>query len=115
LLRFAPDGNTSPTANTDLINLVTLCHARSIRFFVDVVMAFSTHGSVENTNFPDFHIFATTTVPTLSPHAAASIPNTSGCPGSGLSSCSCRFASMGGLLKFTNDQFRCGIGVVRTP
>ena len=55
-----PDGNTSPTANTDLINLVTLCHDRSIRFFVDVVMAFSTRGSVEDTNFPDFHIFATT-------------------------------------------------------
>ena len=55
-----PDGNSSPTANTDLINLVTLCHARGIRFFVDVVMAFSTRGSVENTNFPDFHIFATT-------------------------------------------------------
>jgi pullulanase len=54
-----PDGNTSPTANTDLINLVTLCHDRSIRFFVDVVMAFSTRGSMENINFPDFHIFAT--------------------------------------------------------
>jgi len=54
-----PDGNTSPTANTDLINLVTLCHNRSIRFFVDVVLAFSTHGSMENVNFPDFHIFAT--------------------------------------------------------
>jgi pullulanase len=54
-----PDGNTSPTANTDLINLVTLCHDRGIRFFVDVVMAFSTHGSMENINFPDFHVFAT--------------------------------------------------------
>jgi pullulanase len=55
-----PEGNASPTSNTDLIHLVALCHDHRIRFFVDVVMAFSTRGSVENTNYPDFHIFATT-------------------------------------------------------
>jgi pullulanase len=55
-----PEGHSSPTSNTDLANLVALCHDLGIRFFVDVVMAFSTRGSVENTNYPDFHIFATT-------------------------------------------------------
>jgi pullulanase len=63
---FAPDfdlgfpvNHSFPTPNTDLVNLVTLCHDRRIRFFIDVVMAFSTRGSVENTNYPEFHIFAT--------------------------------------------------------
>lgn len=51
-----PEGNTSPTANTDLVALVALCHARGIRFFADVVMAFGTHAPLENVNFPDFHI-----------------------------------------------------------
>jgi 1,4-alpha-glucan branching enzyme len=51
-----PDGNSSPTSNTDLVNLVTLCHDRGIRFFIDVVMAFATRASVENTNFLEFHI-----------------------------------------------------------
>lgn len=51
-----PDGNSSPTANTDLIALVSLCHARGIRFIADVVMAFGTHAPLENLNFDDFHI-----------------------------------------------------------
>lgn len=51
-----PEGNTSPTANTDLAALVSLCHACGIRFFADVVMAFGTHAPLENMNFPDFHI-----------------------------------------------------------
>ncbi|HYZ71860.1 MAG TPA: alpha-amylase family glycosyl hydrolase, partial [Chthoniobacterales bacterium] len=54
-----PEGHTSSTSNTDLVNLVTFCHDREIRFFIDVVMAFSTRGSVENINYQDFHIFAT--------------------------------------------------------
>lgn len=53
-----PEGNSSPTANTDLINLVTLCHDRGIRFIIDVVMAFGTRAPLENVNFPDFHINA---------------------------------------------------------
>ncbi|SFN21779.1 alpha-amylase family glycosyl hydrolase [Nitrosomonas communis] len=67
---FAPDynlgfpiSNSSPTSNIDLIQLVTACHERGIRFFVDVVMAFGTRGALENVNFPDFHID-----PKLSPH-----------------------------------------------
>jgi pullulanase len=53
-----PEGNASPTANTDLIKLVNLCHARGIRFIIDVVMAFGTRAAMENVNFPDFHINA---------------------------------------------------------
>ena len=60
---FAPDfdlgfpaGNLSPTSNTDLANLVALAHDRGVRFFIDVVMAFATHGTEENFNFPEFHI-----------------------------------------------------------
>ncbi len=36
-----PDGNASPTPNRDLTALVNACHQRGIRFFIDVVMAFS--------------------------------------------------------------------------
>jgi len=64
---FAPDhdlgfpkGNSSPTPNTDLVNLVNLCHDRGIRFIIDVVMAFGTRAALENVNFPDFHIDAGT-------------------------------------------------------
>jgi pullulanase len=67
---FAPDfnlgfplGHSSPTANTDLIALVKLCHERGIRFIADVVMAFATRASLENINFDDFHID-----PELTPH-----------------------------------------------
>lgn len=51
-----PDGNASPTATTDLVNLVSSCHRAGIRFFADVVMAFSTRGPQENINFLDFHV-----------------------------------------------------------
>lgn len=53
-----PEGNTSPTANLDLTVLVSLCHARGIRFFADVVMAFGTRAPLENVNFEDFHLDA---------------------------------------------------------
>jgi 1,4-alpha-glucan branching enzyme len=53
-----PEGNSSPTASTDLVQLVKLCHDRGIRFIIDVVMAFGTRGPMENVNFPDFHISA---------------------------------------------------------
>ena len=60
---FAPDfdlgfpkGNASPTPNTDLVALVAACHEHAIRFIVDSVMAFGTHATMENVNFPDFHI-----------------------------------------------------------
>jgi 1,4-alpha-glucan branching enzyme len=51
-----PDGNSSPTANTDLAALVAACHDNGIRFIADVVMAFGTRASLENVNFQDFHI-----------------------------------------------------------
>lgn len=60
---FAPDydlgfpkGHASPTASGDLADLVTACHERGIRFFIDVVMAFATHGPMENVNFAEYHI-----------------------------------------------------------
>ena len=53
-----PEGHSSPTPNTDLANLVNLCHERGIRFIIDVVMAFGTRAAMENVNFPDFHIDA---------------------------------------------------------
>lgn len=62
---FAPDhdlgfprGHSSPTPNTDLVRLVNLCHERGIRFLIDVVMAFGTRATMENVNFPAFHINA---------------------------------------------------------
>ena len=36
-----PEGQSSSTANRDLIALVQSCHRHGIRFFIDVVMAFS--------------------------------------------------------------------------
>ncbi|MEX2121989.1 MAG: alpha-amylase family glycosyl hydrolase [Pirellulales bacterium] len=58
-----PSGNSSPTSNTDLVKLVTACHALGIRFVIDVVMAFGTRAAMENINFPEFHID-----PQLTPH-----------------------------------------------
>ena len=62
---FAPDfdlgrpaGNTSPTSNSDLAQLVGACHGRGIRFISDVVMAFGTRAAMENVNFGDFHFDA---------------------------------------------------------
>ena len=37
------------------------CHARGIRFLIDVVMAFATRAPLENVNFADFHIDPNTT------------------------------------------------------
>jgi hypothetical protein len=34
----------------------TARHERGVRFFIDVVMAFATHGPMENVNFDEFHI-----------------------------------------------------------
>lgn len=60
---FAPDfdlGNpvtrNTPAASQDLAQLVATCHANGVRFFVDMVMAFSTHGAYRNINFLDFHV-----------------------------------------------------------
>jgi len=60
---FAPDhdlgfpkSHSSPTPNQSLVQLVTACHERGIRFFLDVVMAFATRAPLENINFPDYHI-----------------------------------------------------------
>lgn len=62
---FAPDhdlgfprGHLSPTANTDLVNLVKACHRNNIRFFADMVMAFATQYSYRNINFRDIHVQA---------------------------------------------------------
>src|SRR5215218_3530593 len=52
-----PIGNASPTAHRDLTALVTACHHRGIRVFVDMVMAFSRDGSYEHIDADDFHIF----------------------------------------------------------
>lgn len=51
-----PSGNSSPTSNTDLIDLVNACHVHGIRFIIDVVMAFGTRAAMENVNFDEFHI-----------------------------------------------------------
>lgn len=60
---FAPDfdlgrpaGHDAPTAATDLAVLVSACHAGGMRFFVDMVMAFSTRGPYQNINFLDFYV-----------------------------------------------------------
>jgi len=51
-----PVGNASPTPNTDLTALITLCHASGVRFLLDLVMAFGTHTPLEHVNFREFHI-----------------------------------------------------------
>jgi pullulanase/glycogen debranching enzyme len=51
-----PDGNASPTANRDLTNLVQACHQNGIRFFIDVVMAFSREEAYQHIDRPDFYI-----------------------------------------------------------
>jgi pullulanase len=51
-----PEGNSSPTANSDLTALIVACHKNKIRFFVDMVMAFCKQGSFQCLNFDDFHI-----------------------------------------------------------
>lgn len=51
-----PDSQKSPTASTDLANLIKTCHQEGLRFFVDVVMAFSRNNPYHNVNFLDFYV-----------------------------------------------------------
>ncbi|MEW5859888.1 MAG: alpha-amylase family glycosyl hydrolase [Cyanobacteriota bacterium] len=51
-----PDSQEAPTASTDLINLIKLCHQHGVRFFVDAVMAFSYNNPYRNVNYLDFYI-----------------------------------------------------------
>ena len=51
-----PEGQASSTANRDLAALVQSCHAHGVRFFIDVVMAFSRNGPYQWIDFDDFHI-----------------------------------------------------------
>jgi 1,4-alpha-glucan branching enzyme len=53
-----PDGHTSPTATTDLVALVKLCHDLGLRMFTDVVMAFSRRDAYRSANFLDLHVQA---------------------------------------------------------
>ena len=53
-----PQGHSVPTPNADLHALVAACHARGIRFFADMVMAFATRAPLENVNYDEFHIEA---------------------------------------------------------
>jgi pullulanase len=51
-----PEGQSSSTANRDLAALVQSCHRHGMRFFIDVVMAFSRNGPYQWIDFDDFHI-----------------------------------------------------------
>jgi 1,4-alpha-glucan branching enzyme len=51
-----PEGNLSPTPNRDLTALVDRLHGKSIRFFVDVVMAFAQEDPYNRIDAGDFHI-----------------------------------------------------------
>lgn len=51
-----PDGQTVPTASTDLATLIKVCHQQGMRFFLDMVMAFSRNNPYQNVNFLDFYI-----------------------------------------------------------
>jgi 1,4-alpha-glucan branching enzyme len=51
-----PDNQSAPTASTDLANLIKVCHQKGLRFFIDVVMAFSRNNPYHNINFLDFYI-----------------------------------------------------------
>jgi pullulanase len=51
-----PEGNASPTANTDLVALVKACHEHGIRVFVDMVMAFGRGEAYEQIDFGNFYI-----------------------------------------------------------
>jgi 1,4-alpha-glucan branching enzyme len=51
-----PEGHLSPTANRDLAALVAALHAKNIRFFVDVVMAFAQEDPYNHIDAPNFHI-----------------------------------------------------------
>ena len=51
-----PEGNSWPTPISDLTELIKLCHANGMRFFVDMVMAFSSRYPYQNINFSDFSV-----------------------------------------------------------
>ncbi|MEH1839806.1 MAG: alpha-amylase family glycosyl hydrolase [Nostoc sp.] len=51
-----PDRLSAPTASTDLANLIKVCHQQGLRFFVDVVMAFSRNNPYHNVNFLELYI-----------------------------------------------------------
>ncbi|MBD2743394.1 alpha-amylase family glycosyl hydrolase [Coleofasciculus sp. FACHB-1120] len=51
-----PAGQEAPTASTDLINLIKVCHQHGVRFFVDAVMAFSYNNPYRNVNYLEFYI-----------------------------------------------------------
>ncbi|MBD2201992.1 alpha amylase [Calothrix sp. FACHB-1219] len=51
-----PDEQSAPTASTDLANLIKVCHQQGLRFFIDIVMAFSRNNPYHNVNFLDFYI-----------------------------------------------------------
>ncbi|MEH2420448.1 MAG: alpha-amylase family glycosyl hydrolase [Nostoc sp.] len=51
-----PDSESAPNASTDLANLIKVCHQQGLRFFVDVVMAFSRNNPYHNVNFLEFYI-----------------------------------------------------------
>ncbi|MDH4361987.1 MAG: alpha-amylase family glycosyl hydrolase [Nitrospirota bacterium] len=53
-----PKGHSSPTPSVDLVELIKTCHRHRIRFFTDMVMAFSTRDPYENINFLDYHVQA---------------------------------------------------------
>lgn len=79
---FAPDhdlglpvGHSTPTPNADLRALVAACHARGIRFFADMVMAFGTRAPLENVNYAEFHI---------DPHAEPGDPDSQQSGGQGI-------------------------------
>jgi 1,4-alpha-glucan branching enzyme len=51
-----PEGHSSSTANSDIASLVVACHRHRIRFFVDMVMAFSRVEPYQTIDFDDFYI-----------------------------------------------------------
>lgn len=51
-----PDHQSAPTALSDLTHLIKVCHQQGLRFFLDVVMAFSRNQPYRNINFLDFYL-----------------------------------------------------------
>jgi pullulanase len=51
-----PEGQMAPTASTDLVNLIKICHQQGIRFIKDTVMSFARNNPYRNINFLDFYI-----------------------------------------------------------
>ncbi|MBZ8181948.1 alpha-amylase family glycosyl hydrolase [Oscillatoria salina] len=51
-----PKTQIAPTASVDLAKLIQTCHQQGVRFFIDVVMAFSRNNPYRNLNFSDFYV-----------------------------------------------------------